>query len=137
MNCAQFIFGQSGYELPALRFLTDPICPPLSCSARTDQNHHAQTMYNHKTLIIPALRLTAVAPLRLNFRSGRSRSKHSKTPAVPPVPHNFLSLHPSVLSGRPVPSRSSRFNLDVQLFRVFRVFSGDISSANQKRHEIE
>ena len=46
MNCAQFVSGQPGPELPALRFKTDPICLPLSCSARLDQKHHAQTMYN-------------------------------------------------------------------------------------------
>jgi hypothetical protein len=45
MSCAQFIFGQTGYELPALRFLTDPICPPLFCFARADPNHHARIMY--------------------------------------------------------------------------------------------
>src|SRR5687768_7056664 len=48
MNCAQFVSGQPGPELPALRFVTDPVCPPLFCFARPEQNQHARTMYTNR-----------------------------------------------------------------------------------------
>jgi hypothetical protein len=35
-NCAQFVSGQPGPELPAPKFATDPICPPLSCHRLDD-----------------------------------------------------------------------------------------------------
>src|ERR1041385_9021976 len=38
MNCAKCAFGgKSELELPALRFVTDPVCPPLFCRRARDR----------------------------------------------------------------------------------------------------
>jgi hypothetical protein len=74
MNCAQFDSGQPGPELPATKIRDGPNLS-ATLSFRSDQSKRARTTYvQHKTMTIPALRLTVFAPLRSNSRFRRSRS---------------------------------------------------------------
>jgi len=66
VNCAQFIFGQPGDELPASKFLKDPFCPPLFRSSpvikTTAQN------YGHVQNTIPIICAFSFAFFAFKFK---------------------------------------------------------------------
>src|SRR5687768_340710 len=93
MNCAQFVSGQPGPELPALKFVTDPASATLlSPSARSQSNQHAKRMYTREQSnpgtaklqlrVFDSLCLGVVAPLRLLVNSLSPNSAYSAYSAV-------------------------------------------------------